>query len=150
MEFQMQIRSIFRFSWSILVKCFHLRTGYRKTWMPLLEKNIIHKYWLFCYRLIASKFDICGLLSFNVIRKQWLKQCNNSVVQSALMTGFRTDFTTLVWNFCRWVADVPPRETSITAKSEEKRLLSQATIAHAFKVFVWRNDGLLPSKGWSV
>ena len=31
MEFQMQIRSILRFSWSILVKCFHLRTSYRKT-----------------------------------------------------------------------------------------------------------------------
>ena len=29
-------------------------------------------------------------------------------------------------NFCRWVADVPPRETSPTAKSEEKRMFSQA------------------------
>ena len=111
--------------------------------MLLLEKNIIHKYWRFCYRFIAFKFALCGLLSFDVIRKQWLKQCNYSVVQSALMTGFRTDFTSSVWNFCRWVADVPPRETSPAAKSEEKRLFSQATIAHAFKVFVWRNDSLL-------
>ena len=31
-----------------------------------------------------------------------------------------------VWNFCRWVADVPPRETSLAAKSEEKRMLLQA------------------------
>ena len=28
-------------------------------------------------------------------------------------------FTSSVWNFCRWVADVPPREA---AMSEEKRL----------------------------
>ena len=28
--------------------------------------------------------------------------------------------------FCRWVADVPPRETSPAAKSEEKRMFSQA------------------------
>ena len=37
-------------------------------------------------------------------------------------------FTSSVWNFCRWVADVPPRETSPAAKSEEKRMFSQATI----------------------
>ena len=29
----------------------------------------------------------------SVIRKQWLKQCNYSVDQSALLTGFRTDLT---------------------------------------------------------
>ena len=64
------------------------------------------------------------LLSF--IRKQKLKQCNYSVDQSALLTRFRTDFTSSVWNFCRWVADVPPRKTSAAAKSEEKRMFSQA------------------------
>ena len=26
------------------------------------------------------------------------------------------------WNFCRWIADVPPRETSPAAKSEEERI----------------------------
>ena len=31
----------------------------------------------------------------SVIRKQWLDQCNYSNVQSALMTGFQTDFTSL-------------------------------------------------------
>ena len=31
------------------------------------------------------------------------------------------------WNFYRWVADVPPRETSPAAKSEEKRMFSQAS-----------------------
>ena len=28
------------------------------------EYTVIHKYWLFCYRFIAFKFDLCGLLSF--------------------------------------------------------------------------------------
>ena len=37
-----------------------------------------------------------------------------------------TDFTSSVWNFCRWVADVPPRETSPAAKSEQKRMFLQA------------------------
>ena len=52
-------------------KCFvHLRTSSIKILMLLLQKNINHKYWLFCYRFIAFKFDLCGLLSFDVIRKQ--------------------------------------------------------------------------------
>ena len=54
------------------------------------------------------------------------KQCNYSVDQSSLLTGFWTDFTSSVWNFCRWVADVPPRETSPAANSDEKRMFSQA------------------------
>ena len=33
----------------------------------------------------------------------------------------------IIMEFCRRVADVPPRETSPTAKSEEKRLFSQAS-----------------------
>ena len=35
-------------------------------------------------------------------------------------------FASLVWNFCRWVADVPPCETSPAMKSEEKRMFSKA------------------------
>ena len=46
--------------------------------------------------------------------------------KSALLTRFRTDFASSVWNFCRWVADVPPRETSPAAKSAEKRIFWQA------------------------
>ena len=38
-----------------------------------------------------------------------------------------------IWNFCRWVADVIPRETSSAAKSEEKRLFSQANWKLAMK-----------------
>ena len=43
------------------------------------------------------------------------------------MTGFRTDFTSTVWNFCRWVADVLPCETSPAARTKEERLISQTT-----------------------
>ena len=37
-------------------------------------------------------------------------------------------FASSVWNFCRWVADVPPRETSPVAKSEDKRMFTQASL----------------------
>ena len=119
MGFQTQVCSILRFSWSILVKsCVHLLTSSSKTQMLLLENNILHKYWLFCCRFIAFTliltFVVFCLLS--VIRKQWLRQRNYSVVQSALMTGFWTDFTSSVWNFCGWVVDVPPRETSTSGE----------------------------------
>ena len=61
----MQICLILRFSWSILVKgCVHLRRRSSKTQMLLLEKNIFHKYWLFCYRFIAFTFDFFILLPF--------------------------------------------------------------------------------------
>ena len=80
---------------------------------------------------MAFTFDLCGLLS--VIRKQQLKQCNYSVDQSGLLTRFRTYFTSSVWNFCRWVADVPPRETSPAAKSDEKRMFSQSKEEEAVK-----------------
>ena len=83
--------------------------------MLLLENTIFHKCWLFCQRFFAFTSDLCGLLSFVY-----------SVYQSAPPTGFRTDFTSSVWNFCRWNADVPPREKSSVAKSEEKRMFSQA------------------------
>ena len=39
---------------------------------------------------------------------------------------FVNDFRSSVWNFCRWVAEIIPRETSLAAKSEEKWLFSQA------------------------
>ena len=56
---------ILRFSWPILVKCCaHLPTSSSKTQMLFVEKNIFHKYWLFCYTFIAFTFDLCCLLSF--------------------------------------------------------------------------------------
>ena len=150
----MQICSILRFSWSILVKCcVHLRTSSSNIQMLgiLLEKYIYHKFWLFCYRFIALIFDLCSVLTYVCCLKQWLEQLNYSDVQSMLMTRFWTDFMSSVWNFCRWVADVPSRETSSAAKNvashagvfrearfsslpcatknEEKRMFSQANLS---------------------
>ena len=34
---------------------------------------------------------------------------------------FWTDFTSSVWSFCRWVADVPPRETSPGVNEQGER-----------------------------
>ena len=51
--------------------------------------------------------------------------CGTSWLPDILI--FKHWFTSSVWYFCRWVADVPPRETSPAAKSEAKRLFSQAT-----------------------
>ena len=70
------------------------------------------------------------------------QQCNYSNVQWALMTGFRTDFTSLVWNFCRWVADVPPRETSLIGdeRGETSAVRRLTLTAHWF--IVCRLQGL--------
>ena len=51
-----------------------------------------------------------------------------------MTTGFIISkhwFASSVWNFCRWVADVPPRETSPAAKSTEKRMFLQAAVKRA-------------------
>ena len=53
-------------------------------------------------------------------RSTWIIACENIRFSSLW-------FASSVWNFCRWVADVPPRETSPATKSEEKRMFSQAT-----------------------
>ena len=46
-------------------------------------------------------------------------------------------FTSSVWNFCRWVADVPPRKTSLSGDEREetsavRRLLRSPTGIFAF------------------
>ena len=48
--------------------------------------------------------------AFCLSNEQW----NYSVDQLALLTAFRTDFASSALNFCRWVADVLPRETSLS------------------------------------
>ena len=132
MGFHNQICSILRFSWSILLKCgVHLRTSSSKNQMLLLEKNMFHQFWLFCVYIWPS----------------W-----PFVLPSVFCLSFVNNFTSSVRNFCRWVADVIPRESSLrkhpflhalrpsgeergetdvfetssAAKSEEKRLFSQA------------------------
>ena len=65
MGFQIQICTILRVFWSILVNfCVHLPTSSSKTQRLLLEKSIFHKYWLFCQRFFTFTFDLGGLLSF--------------------------------------------------------------------------------------
>ena len=127
MGIQMQICSILRFPWSILAKCCaHLRTSSSKTQMLLLERLYFSNTDCFVRDSSCLHLTFVAFCLLSVIRKQYLKQCNYSVDQSALLTGFRTDFTTSVWNICRWVPDVSPRETFPVAKSEYKRLFSQA------------------------
>ena len=105
MGFHNQICSILRFSWSILLKCgVHLRTSSSKNQMLLLEKNMFHQFWLFCVYIWPS----------------W-----PFVLPSVFCLSFVNNFTSSVRNFCGWVADVIPRETSSAAKSEEKRSFSQ-------------------------
>ena len=67
----------------------------------------------------------------SVIRKQWLEQYNYSDVQSALMTRFRTDFTSSGRNFCRWVAEVPPRETSLSGDERGETSAARRLEKHA-------------------
>ena len=58
--------------------------------------------------------------------KSLLKEYEYSVIQSVLMTKFRTDFTSLAWSFCHWVADVPRRETSPSGNQQGERSVFQA------------------------
>ena len=96
------------------LKCFFLRR--------LCSTNID------CFVRDSSRLHLTyvAFCLFSVVHKQWLKKYNCCVNQSALLTGFWTDFTSSVWNFCCWVVDVPPCETSPAMKSEEKRMFSQA------------------------
>ena len=48
-------------------------------------------------------------------------QYNYYVDQSDLLTRFRTDFTSSVWNFCHGVTDVFPGEISLAARNEKKQ-----------------------------
>ena len=101
MGFQMQICLILCFSSLILVSCWvNLATSSSKTQMFLLKKTNSTN--IDCFvrhssRLHLTFVPFCYLF---IIRKQQLKQCNNSVDQSAFLTGFQIDFTSSVWNFC--------------------------------------------------
>ena len=74
--------------------------------MLLLEKNMLHQFWLFCFEIHRV-----------YIWPSW---------PFVFCLSFVNNFTSSVWNFCRWVAEIIPCETSSAAKSEEKRLFSQA------------------------
>ena len=46
------------------------------------------------------------------------------VEQTKLLTRFRKDFTSSVWNFCCWGADIPSGKISLTVRRKERWLLS--------------------------
>ena len=103
MEFQMQICSILRFSWSILKKCCaHLRMSSSKTQMLFLE------------RLYSKNVD-CFVRDSSRLHLTFAAFCLSFVINSycvdqlALLTGFRTDL-----RHQYGVADVPPSETSLS------------------------------------
>ena len=85
------------------LKCFFQRRLY-----SININCFVRDYWRLYLTFVAFY-----LLS--VSRKQQLKQCNYSVDQSALLTGFRTDFKTQVSNFCR------ESQTFLLAKRPQRR-----------------------------
>ena len=100
MGLQMQITSILRFSWSILVKVLCLSANElqqnsnssREDYIPQILAVFIRD----SSRLHLIFAAFCLL---SVIRKQKLKQWNYSVHHLALLTGFRTDFTSSLLPF---------------------------------------------------
>ena len=72
----------------------------------------------------------------------------NSVDQLALLTGFRTDFASSVWNFCRWVADFSSRVTSLSGdgrgETSAVRRLGSFISPPFFLVLSW------PIGGWET
>ena len=52
-------------------------------------------------------------------------------------------FMSSVWNFCRWVADLPPCKTSPAVRSVEKQLFSQAI---GFLLITWSSGDPLKQR----
>ena len=92
----------------------------------------------------------CHLLQQTVTGNSLLNTvANNSLRKHPFLLALLG--TSSVWNFCRWVADVPPRETSPAAKSEEKRMFSLFSEAIAnnkpgplLLVFNWCKKRVMP------
>ena len=80
---------------------------------------------LFSRRSVWVLLELVGTLPKSTIRRVKLDKF-------VLGTPWLPDLSCKHWfassvrNFCRWVAGVPPRETSPAVKSEEKRMFSQA------------------------
>ena len=83
--------------------------------MLLLKKTILHKYDCFVIQVDSSRLHLTfvTVCLLSVVRKKYLKRYNYYVDQSELLTRFRTDFTSSVWNFCRRGADVSPGKTAL-------------------------------------
>ena len=89
-----------RFWWSVVFICQRAPAKLKCFFKRRLYSTNIDCFVRDSSRLHLTFVAFCLL---SVIRKQWLKQCNYSVDQSAILSGFRTDFTSSLWNFCRWV-----------------------------------------------
>ena len=46
-------------------------------------------------------------------------------------------FTLSVWNFCRWVADVPPRETCLSGDEQGETSAIRSLNLHGWKAVIW-------------
>ena len=84
----------------------------------LVVPRVNSKSWLYKVEHIGGGLSFLGargylFFPFLIVRGE--KQLENGLL-------CKHWFTSLVWNFCRRVADVPPRQTSPAAMNEEKRL----------------------------
>ena len=85
------------------------------------------------YSSLEKHLSFAGARSQNNLNfTTWIDQekykIKQNYIYNPMTTGFimETLIYVSVWNFCREVADVPPGETSLTARSKKKRLYSQA------------------------
>ena len=97
MGFKMQICSILHFSRSILVKCcVHLQIKQAPAKLKCFFQSRIPVYsrHIDCFVVDSSRLHLTfvAFCILSVICKQQLQQHNYSVDQSALSTGFQTDF----------------------------------------------------------
>ena len=81
------------------------------------------------WSIVFSRRSIWGLLE---LIRRWTNTFPRSTGRKVKLNkfAFRTPwlpdllckhwFTSSVWNFCRWVADVPPRETSLSGDEREE------------------------------
>ena len=65
-----------------------------------------------------AKLQIIKPLNQENLGRVWVN--GRTFFTRTIICMFWTDFTSSVWNFCRWVADVPPRETSPSGEERGK------------------------------
>ena len=70
--------------------------------------------------------------------KSLLKQCDYSVIQSVLVTKFWTNFmSSRVWNFCRWVVDIPPHEMPPSGNERGERSVFAGWVIEQLNMSLW-------------
>ena len=86
----------------------------------------------FCWSSFADKHN--NITVFTKIDQEKLCKLNKFACGTPWLLDLLCKhwFTSSVWNFCCWVADFPPRETSPPARKKKKPLFSQAMSATSF------------------